>query len=73
MQESTITTSIPLTSDMREKIIKFVEETSGKKALLNEVVDKDLIGGFVLRIGDRQVDNSIAGKLNKLKIQLMDA
>lgn len=73
LQESTITTSIPLTSDMREKIIKFVEETSGKKALLNEVVDKDLIGGFVLRIGDRQVDNSIAGKLNKLKIQLMDA
>ena len=73
LQESTVTTSIPLTSDMRAEVIKFVEEVSGKKALLNEKVDKDLIGGFVFKIGDKQIDNSIAGKLNKLKIQLMDA
>ncbi|MEM1135966.1 MAG: ATP synthase F1 subunit delta [Bacteroidota bacterium] len=73
LQVATVATSIPLTVEMRSKIIKIVEETSGKKALLQETVNEDLIGGFVLRIGDQQIDNSISGKLNKLKIQLVDA
>ena len=34
-------------------------------------VDKDLIGGMVIRMGDRVVDSSIRTKLSKLERELM--
>ncbi len=71
-QEATIATSMPLTDAMRDEVKQIVEKASGKQVLLNEVVDKDLIGGFVLTMGDKQLDKSIAGSLNRLKIKLME-
>ena len=35
-------------------------------------VDPELIGGIVIRIGDRVVDNSVQTKLNKLQRELMN-
>ena len=35
--------------------------------ILTNKVDSSLIGGFVVKVGDRQVDASLAGKLNKLE------
>ncbi|MBD1423569.1 F0F1 ATP synthase subunit delta [Sphingobacterium chuzhouense] len=37
------------------------------EVILKNIVDPSLIGGFVVRVGDRQIDASIAGKLNKLE------
>lgn len=34
-----------------------------------EAIDKDMIGGFVLEVGDKQIDASIKNKLNALKVQ----
>ena len=45
---------------------KIAQEINAKVLLTNKV-DKSLIGGFVLKVGDRQLDASIAGKLNKLE------
>jgi len=42
------------------------KETNAQVILINKV-DHSLIGGFVVNIGDRQIDASIAGKLNKLE------
>jgi len=39
---------------------------------LEEKVDDKLIGGYVLRVGDRQVDVSIRKRLNDLKLQLLN-
>lgn len=50
-------------SSLKEKI-KAIHK--GEIEMRNQV-DPDLIGGFILRIGDRQVDASIARKLNDLK------
>lgn len=35
--------------------------------ILTNKVDSSLIGGFIVKVGDRQIDESIAGKLNKLE------
>ena len=37
------------------------------EVVLTNKVDASLIGGFVVKVGDRQLDQSIAGKLNKLE------
>lgn len=37
------------------------------EVILSNKVDKSLIGGFIVKVGDRQLDASIQGKLNKLE------
>ena len=49
---------------MIENIVK--EATNGE-VLLTEKLDSNLIGGFVLTVGDKQFDTSIATSLAKLK------
>ncbi|WP_140937556.1 ATP synthase F1 subunit delta [Sphingobacterium lumbrici] len=45
---------------------KIAQEINAEVILTNKV-DEALIGGFVVKVGDRQLDVSIAGKLNKLE------
>ncbi len=61
-----ITTAVPLDIESRNKAKRFIEKLSSKVEL-NEKVDPDLIGGFIIRVGDRQYDESIASRVNALK------
>jgi len=50
-----------------------VKKLSNKKEVeLEEKVDKDLIGGFVLNVGDRQIDASVKSKLKTLKLKFSE-
>jgi len=67
---ATIATAIPLDGKLREEIEKIVKKLSDKKQVeIKEKVDADMIGGFVLNIGDRQIDASIKNKLKALKVK----
>ncbi|MCH2214195.1 MAG: ATP synthase F1 subunit delta [Flavobacteriales bacterium] len=61
-----IHTAVPLTEDGRKKALAFVS-TIYEKAELTEKIDKSLIGGFIIRVGDKQYDESVARKLTSLK------
>lgn len=50
---------------------KLLETTEYKKMEMHYAIDESLIGGMVIRIGDRVVDSSIKTKLNELTRQLM--
>jgi len=66
--KANIISAISLTDAERDKIKKMVaEHTKKQEVQLDEVVDQSLIGGFILRIGDEQVDHSLSGKLNTLR------
>ena len=62
-----VTTAIPLTAELEKKILAEVIKATGNKATIENKVDENIIGGFVLRVGDTQYDASIANKLNGLK------
>lgn len=65
-----VTTAVPLDSKLRAEFEKLVQKYSDKKHIeLIEKVDPDLIGGFVLNVGDRQVDASVQSKLKTLKLK----
>ena len=34
------------------------------------IIDKDLIGGFIIKVGDIQFDNSVKSSLNRLRTSL---
>ncbi|SDM11462.1 ATP synthase F1 subunit delta [Kriegella aquimaris] len=62
-----VTTVIPLTSALEKKVLKQVAQITGNEVTLENVIDKSIIGGFVLRVGDLQYDASVANQLGNLK------
>jgi len=68
IQQAEVSSSTALTEAQRNQIIDLVKQYTGKEVALVEKVDEQLIGGFVLRVGDQQIDDSIRRKLNDLKI-----
>jgi F-type H+-transporting ATPase subunit delta len=67
-----VTTAIPMDSQLRNEVMCIVKSAKGEQAELIEQVDKDIIGGFILRIGDVQYDASISKKLSALKNEFDD-
>ncbi|HWY38538.1 MAG TPA: ATP synthase F1 subunit delta [Bacteroidia bacterium] len=62
-----ITSAAGIDATVKAKVLELVKQTTKGEVELVEKVDKDLIGGFVLRIGDKQVDASVSRKLNDLR------
>ena len=63
-----LTSAIALTEESRAEVINLVKKELGaKEVVVKEKVDEQLIGGFILKVGDKQFDASIAGGLRKLK------
>jgi F-type H+-transporting ATPase subunit delta len=61
-----ITTASGLDKSLREKVLAIVKGSTTSEVELTEKVNKDLIGGFVLRVGDQQVDASIRRQIVNL-------
>ena len=69
---ATVTTAVPLREEQCRKIEqKLLDTTSYTTMEMNYTLDKSLIGGMVIRIGDRVVDSSINTKLNELQKELL--
>lgn len=71
-QIAKVTTAVPLTETLKEKVLTKVMELVGKKVSLENVVDPSIIGGFILKVGDKQYDASIQGKMNNLRREFED-
>jgi len=69
IQVAEVTTTYPLDDEQRNKFKQIVREISKKELVdLKEKIKEDLIGGFVLKVGDKQLDESIKSKLNALQL-----
>jgi len=66
-QIAKVTTAVPLTEELKSKVLAKVKELTGNDAEIENTVDESILGGFVLRVGDIQYNASIANKLDKLK------
>lgn len=66
-EKATVTTAIAMTSDLEIKVLAKIKELTDKAVELENIVDETILGGFILRIGDKQFNASIANQLNKLK------
>ena len=66
-----VTTAIPLSEKQKEQVVeKLLATTKYESFEMNYVVDKSLIGGMIVRIGDRVIDSSIQTKLSNLSREL---
>ncbi|WP_159522122.1 ATP synthase F1 subunit delta [Sunxiuqinia indica] len=71
IKTATITSAISLRKGIISQIQKKLETEFDTKIELGERVNSDLIGGFVLRVDDRQIDASVATQLRKVKENLL--
>jgi F-type H+-transporting ATPase subunit delta len=66
----TIISATSLDAATKAKIVAKVQETVKGELEIEEKIDASLIGGFVVRMGDMQIDASIANQFNNLKQRL---
>ena len=62
-----VTTAVPLSDDLRQEIMAAASRMVGRQPNLVASVDESLIGGLVVRIGDRKIDTTVAKTLRTLR------
>ncbi len=71
VEHATVITAIPLDKEEQEQIKQKLSAITGKQIILNNKTDANLVGGMVVRVGDKLVDGSLRGRLKRLKQSLM--
>ena len=62
-----VTTAVPMTPELEVKVMAKLKTLTTKEVTLNKTVDENILGGFILRVGDQQYDASVSNQLNTLK------
>ncbi|AWZ49305.1 F0F1 ATP synthase subunit delta [Hathewaya limosa] len=67
-----VKTAVPLTEEEKNKLVEKLEKKYDKKVLLDDSIEKKLIGGVYVRVGDDVIDGTIKHKLEELKKRILD-
>jgi F-type H+-transporting ATPase subunit delta len=67
VEVANVTTAFAITPELEAKILAKAATISTKKITIQNIVDPSIIGGFILRIGDKQYNASVSNRLQELK------
>ena len=70
---ATVTSAVPLTAEDERAVAQRLREITGGEVVLETQVDESIIGGLIVRIGDRLIDGSTKSQLLALKRRLAGA
>ncbi len=62
-----VTSALPLTNDEQDTVRSEIVERMGSGATISFRVDPGILGGLVIRVGDKVLDSSVSGKLQGLR------
>ena len=62
-----ITTAEPISDQTKSEIMTYIKKTGGDEIELTEIVDEDIIGGVIIKMGDKQLDASVTRNIKELK------
>ena len=71
--ESVLTTAVDVDAKVKKQISDLVSEVFKTKVELKTIIDRELIGGFILQVDDNYIDASIKNKLRKIKKELLES
>ncbi len=66
----TLVSAKPLDAKVKDSIVAKVKAFTTNKIEITEKIDETLIGGFIVKMGDNQIDASVSSQLEKLKQRL---
>ncbi len=67
IETATVITATPLDEALVAEVINYIKKHGDHSVELTEKVDETIIGGAIIRIGDKQLDASVSKSLSKLK------
>jgi F-type H+-transporting ATPase subunit delta len=68
-----LTTAVPVSDQLKQTILQKIKAARGLKEVeLDTEVRQELIGGFILEIGDQRMDSSVAFELNNIRKQFQN-
>jgi F-type H+-transporting ATPase subunit b len=62
-----ITSALPLTEKEQKTVRSEIVERMGSEAEISFRVDPNILGGLIIRVGDKVLDSSVSGKLQGLR------
>jgi F-type H+-transporting ATPase subunit delta len=62
-----VITAVQLDEDLRSQLREIVSSETGGKVEMTETIDKNILGGFILRWDDKQLDASVQKQLSDLR------
>ncbi|HJZ65775.1 MAG TPA: ATP synthase F1 subunit delta [Candidatus Acidoferrum sp.] len=68
--EATVTSAAEMNDAQKKDLTQSLEKKTGKKIEAKYAVDKGLLGGVVVRIGDTVYDGSLRYRLNVMRVKL---
>lgn len=68
-----VTTAVPLDEQHRALVAQCLSAALGKQVRLHAQVDPNIIGGLIVKVGDRLINGSVAGRLANLRRELVQA
>jgi len=68
-----VTTAVPLTDELRAKLIEKLSVALDRTVSLRESVDASILGGIVIRVAGRVLDGSVTSQLKDLRLALATA
>jgi F-type H+-transporting ATPase subunit delta len=63
----TVTSAFALTADQRAAITSSLSQSLGQQAVIDERVDPSLLGGILIRVGDKVYDGSVQGMMSSMR------
>jgi ATP synthase F1 delta subunit len=64
-------TVVPLSDRQRDRLVAALGRLTGKRVVLEERIDPGVVAGVRLRVGDRLIDGSAAGRLARMREDLI--
>ena len=66
-----VKTVVPLLEDERDTLVSKLERKYNKKIILNEEIEKEILGGVYVRIGNDVIDGTVKSKLDEMKALML--
>ncbi|MFP5437596.1 MAG: ATP synthase F1 subunit delta [Bacteroidia bacterium] len=70
IETAVVTTAFPIDAELEAKVLAKIKQFTPNQVTVKNVVDPSIIGGFIIRLGDKQFNASIAARLLNLKREL---
>ena len=70
MTKAIVITALPITEDIKESALNKINSISNKTVEIHNIIDKNILGGFILRYEGKEYNASLSNKLKKIKKEL---
>ncbi len=67
IETAIVTTAVEIDENLRKEVLRFIKAHGENRIDLTEKVDKNIIGGAIIRMGDKQLDSSVSKAIYELK------